>query len=412
MTMPTATTSTRDEPVPLAQRVLALGVDASGVVTWCSPAFEHLLGYSADELVGRVVPQWLFEEDEVTRRAETVGNPFWLELFRMDPRTFNRRQIRVELGTLDRRERRGGPAGETDRDPTVPADWTMIAKDGRRVVVSVTVRPLPDGDGINAGYMAIGVDVTEERRTRRLLAQALEREQEATRRLEALDRLRNEFVTTAGHELRTPLTSILGYLELMDQQADESPGLRPLLQAVRRNAERIRNLADELLTLASADREIEQPMEVLDLREVVLGAGEVVRSMRAADSLVPTTSVPDSPVLVCGDRVQLERVVVHLVDNAVKFTGAHGEVACRLEVVGDDAVLEVADTGIGVRAEENHMIFERFYRGSDAVEAATPGAGIGLSIVRALVQRHGGSVALRPNHPRGSVFAVRLPRRT
>ena len=168
------------EQAPLADRVLAVTTDIRGTVTWCSPAFERLLGHPSAALLGREVPAWLFDADEVGRRSSAAGVPFGPALFLVDPRNFGRRNVRVDLGHDDRR--RGG----TPVTPPAACDWTLVGRDGRRTVVSVSVRPLHDHRGRGVGYLAVGVDVTEERRTRRLLAEALKREQSASRRLEDL----------------------------------------------------------------------------------------------------------------------------------------------------------------------------------------------------------------------------------
>lgn len=392
------------EHTPLADRVLAVTTDVQGVVTWCSPALERSLGHPVVDLVGREVPPWLFDADEVERRTAAAGVPFGPRLFLTDPRDFGRRAVRVDLGDDDRR-RRDIPDGPR---PSA-CDWTMLTRDGDRVVVSVSVRPLRDGAGRCVGYLALGVDVTEERRTRRLLAEALQREQAASRRLEELDRVRNDFVATASHELRTPLTSIGGYLELLEDRVDGSPQTQQLLDRVRRNAARIQHLADELLLLSTPDAPRSAVDEVLDLREVVANAGDVLETLSHQHGGTTRVEVVERPVLVRGDAQHLERVLVRLVDNALKFTDAGGEVVCRVDLRDGDAVLEVCDTGTGIAPEEQGQVFDRFFRGATAVREGVPGAGLGLSVARRLVERHGGAITLEPNHPRGTLVQVRLP---
>jgi hypothetical protein len=392
------------EHTPLADRVLAATTDVHGVLTWCSPALERSLGHPASELVGSEVPLWLFDADEVERRTSAAGVPFGPRLFLTDPRDFGRRAVRIDLGHDDRR------GNDTPDGPRPRAcDWTLVTRDGDRVVVSVSVRRLRDGAGECVGYLALGVDVTEERRTRRLLAEALQREQAASRRLEELDRVRNDFVATASHELRTPLTSIGGYLDLLEDQVDASPQTQQLLDRVRRNAARIQHLADELLLLSTPDAPCPAADRVLDLREVVADANDVLEALSHQHGGETRLEVDERPVLVHGDAQHLERVLVRLVDNALKFTDAGGEVVCRVLRRDGDAVLEVCDTGTGIAPDERGQVFDRFFRGATAVREGVPGAGLGLSVARRLVERHGGTITLEPNDPRGTLVRVRLP---
>jgi signal transduction histidine kinase len=395
------------EHPPLADRVLAVTTDMEGVVTWCSPAFERLLGHAGESLVGREVPPWLFDADEVARRTSAAGVPFGPRLFLVDPREFGRRSVRIDLGVLDRRR-----AARDEGAPPRPSacDWTLCTHDDRRVVVSVSVRSLRDDAGHQTGYIAVGVDVTEERRTRQLLAEALQREQAASRRLEELDRVRNEFVTTASHELRTPLTSISGYLEVMDNHLDGSPQSRQLLERVRRNASRMQQLADELLLVSAPDAPTPTFDEVVDLRQVLEGAHDILEPLAHHHGGSTRLETGDQTVLVRGDLQQLERVLLRLVDNALKFGDGDREVVCRVDVQGGDAVLEVADTGPGIAPDDHDQVFERFYRGAASLREGVPGAGLGLSVARTLVERHGGAITLHPNGSRGTVARVHLPR--
>jgi signal transduction histidine kinase len=201
-------------------------------------------------------------------------------------------------------------------------------------------------------------------------------------RLLELDRLKDEFVATASHELRTPLTSLSGYLEMSldPTEGPLSPTRERHLRIVQRNADRLTVLVEQLLFLARADS---HPLE-LDRQPVDLGAilDEVVENTRpAAGAKTISLLIAADPSLgVLGDRPQLLRVVDNLVANAVKFTPDGGSVRVAARREDDAAVLEVTDTGLGIPAAEQPDLFNRFFRGTNAIEKAVPGSGLGLAI--------------------------------
>ncbi|WP_148574710.1 PAS domain-containing sensor histidine kinase [Nocardioides caldifontis] len=394
--------------------VPVLATDNLGRVTYCNAGMESLLGRPATELLGEVLPGDVFDPEQVQQRATSAGVACGPELFAVDPRRFERRGDRsVDLGELDRRRpddelaprrRLRGP-WDDER-----CDWTVIQPDGARTVISVLVRRMSDAVGRQVGFLAWAVDVTAERRTHELLLSALDKEREAARRLSALDETRNDFVATASHELRTPVTSIRGYAELMaDGGADLSPRGAMYVEAILRNADRLCELADDLLVLSSLDSgNPSLASDPIDLRQVVQLCVDRVRSNGLTASLDLETDLPDTDVEVAGDPCALDRVVMHLLGNAVKFTEA-GSVSCALRVEGDEAVVEVADTGIGIPEEEQAALFTRFFRASAAHLRAVPGSGLGLSVVRSLVDAHGGDVQLVSRPGVGTRVTVRLP---
>jgi signal transduction histidine kinase len=230
-------------------------------------------------------------------------------------------------------------------------------------------------------------------------------------RLLELDRLKDEFVATASHELRTPLTSLSGYLEMALDPAEGplSPSRESHLKIVQRNAARLAALVDQLLFLARADSHpLELDRQPVDLADVLEEAAETARP--AADAKeISLVVVGDSRSEVPADRAQLVRVVDNLVANAVKFTPDGGSVRLAAHREGDTAVIEVADTGLGIPHSEQADLFKRFFRGTNAIEKAIPGSGLGLAISQVIAEAHGGTIKLESTAGAGSTFRLVLP---
>jgi signal transduction histidine kinase len=230
-------------------------------------------------------------------------------------------------------------------------------------------------------------------------------------RLLELDRLKDEFVATASHELRTPLTSISGYLEMALDPAEGglSPATERHLRIVQRNADRLSVLVEQLLFLARADSHaLEIDRQRVDLQELLTEAAETARPAAAAKD-VALTVVTDSVQPVLADRLQLVRIVENLVTNAVKFTPEGGSVRLAARRDGDTAVLEITDTGVGIAAAEQPELFNRFFRGTSAIEEAIPGSGLGLAISQVIAEAHGSTIEVESLPGTGSTFRLALP---
>jgi signal transduction histidine kinase len=230
-------------------------------------------------------------------------------------------------------------------------------------------------------------------------------------RLLELDRLKDEFVATASHELRTPLTSLSGYLEMSLDPAEGplSPTREGHLRIVQRNADRLTALVDQLLFLARADSHpLELDRHPVDLDGIVHEAVETARPAASAKD-ISLTIAGEPPPAVPADRPQLLRVVDNLVANAVKFTPEGGTVRLATRREGDTAVLEVVDTGLGIPRAEQSDLFNRFFRGTNAIEKAIPGSGLGLAISQVIAEAHSGEIQLESTPGVGSTFRLVLP---
>ena len=225
------------------------------------------------------------------------------------------------------------------------------------------------------------------------------------------DRLKDEFLATVSHELRTPLTSIRGYLDLaLEKETEASPQLRTYLEVIDRNSERLLRQVSDLLLVA----QIEAGTVSIERRPVdvqALAEASVDRHVGAAAAHGIAITLEALPVgRVTGDASRLAQLLDVLLSNAVKFTPAGGSVWVRVRPLPADAVeIEVADTGVGIPADQQERLFERFFRATGVTEQAVPGVGIGLTIARGIAEAHGGSVRCTSVEGVGSTFAVRLP---
>jgi two-component system OmpR family sensor kinase len=225
-------------------------------------------------------------------------------------------------------------------------------------------------------------------------------------RVAAEERLR-QFVADASHELRTPVTSIRGYAELFRRGARDRPvDLDNAMRRIEREGERMSELVEELLLLAQLDQGLPLEREPVDVSRVVDAA---VDAARASDPERPIQVDRQGSVVVLGTESRLRQVVDNLLTNARVHTPAATPIDVRLAAEEEGVVLEVADAGPGVPAEDVDRIFERFYRTDQSRTRSQGGVGLGLAIVRSLVEAHGGAVAYSARPGGGSVFRVVLP---
>ncbi|MEW1953998.1 ATP-binding protein [Terrabacter sp. NPDC080008] len=236
---------------------------------------------------------------------------------------------------------------------------------------------------------------------------------EQVRRLTELDRQKTDFMATVSHELRTPLTSISGYLELLvdGDFGEVTDGQHVALDIIGRNATRLRGLIEDLLVLNKIEISgLQAVSEEVAVRDLLRAVTETMGPVAANSGVhLVCTEVPDD-LMVRVDRGQLERALINLGSNAVKFTPEGGRVELSAERSGDDStVISVHDTGIGIPAGDLARLSERFFRAGNATAAAIPGTGLGLAIVRAIVEGHGGELVIASVEGEGTTMQVVLP---
>ena len=220
------------------------------------------------------------------------------------------------------------------------------------------------------------------------------------------ERLRR-FLADASHELRTPLTSIRGYAELFRRGADRrEEDLAKSMRRIEDESARMGIMVEDLLLLARLDRDRPLQLAPVDLAEL---AADAVHDARAASPDREITLDAGQPVVVQGDEARLRQVAANLLANAADHTPAGTPVTVRAAAENGNAILQVADRGPGLSAEEAERAFEPFYRADPSRDRTTGGAGLGLAIVAAIAAAHGGSVEVEPTAGGGATFRVLLP---
>jgi signal transduction histidine kinase/ActR/RegA family two-component response regulator len=242
--------------------------------------------------------------------------------------------------------------------------------------------------------------------TARLYAAA----EEAKRAAQAASQLKEEFLATVSHELRTPLSSVLGWAEILATRSGDDPQLQRGLEVIRRNAEAQARIIDDVVDLSRiASGKLRLDLAPLDLTTVVHEAVDLFLPAAHKKSVSVTVEAPSTATWVSGDRDRLLQVVWNLLSNAIKFTPSEGRVTVHVDV-GDDLVrVSFADTGDGIDAAFLPFVFERSRQAAPATTRRHGGLGIGLTIVRHIVELHGGTIAAASEGPgRGSTFTLAL----
>ena len=228
-------------------------------------------------------------------------------------------------------------------------------------------------------------------------------------RLEESFQRMQRFSADVSHELRTPLTIIRGELESIVRQVQCSPQVLDALGSSLEEVDRLTRIVEQLLTLCRLDGgQDTAPSSVVDLGELAKSTAEQMRLLCVEKDLALKLSIAPG-VQVLGAPARLKQIVVNLLDNAIKHSEAHGQIEIAVRIQGDRACLAVNDNGTGVAAEALPHLFDRFYRADSARSRESGGVGLGLSIVKAIVGSHGGTVAIQSEEGNGTSVSVELP---
>jgi PAS domain S-box-containing protein len=363
--------------------VAIIGTDAIGRITLFNPGAVRLLGWRPEDLMGQFTTI-LHTDAEIARMAGVLG----VEA------TF------AHVAVAMAREEQG------------PEQMWFRHADGSDRLLSLTLKPILTPEGEAVGYVGTAEDVTEQARTHEALVEALAKERAAVQQLKEIDQVKEAFVSSVSHELRTPITSIAGYLEMLTEGdfGELNSGQANAVERVSTNSRRLLTLIDELLTLSRMQSaELVPDFRPLDLRDVVQQAYDVVRPAAEPRGQELALRLPDSAIPVSGDVEMLERLIVNLVSNAVKFTPDAGHVEVVVDVHHDTVEIRVCDDGIGIPTEEQGRLFTRFFRASTAQDNAVPGTGLGLAIAHRVVELHDGAIAIESEKGQGTTVVVRLP---
>ena len=265
------------------------------------------------------------------------------------------------------------------------------ADPARRLAISVSARSIRDADGGFAGAVLAYKDVTDYLRAASV---------------------KDEFVASVSHELRTPMTSILGHLEILAEDPSLPPEALARIDTVERNALRLRRLVTDLLDV-QRDSATGMQLEIgeCDLAPIVRESIAAAAPWAESEGVTLSCRAPDAAAMrVDADRIR--QVVDNLVSNAIKYNAVGGTVEVSLSSTHDAMELCVDDSGIGIPADELPKLFSRFHRGQVAREQQIPGTGLGLNIIRAIVEAHDGTVGVTSQPGRGTCVRVLLPHRT
>jgi len=349
--------------------------DLSGIIRSWNPAAEKLFGYTAAEAVGRPItiiipPERLHEEDEILAR------------------------IRQGMAVSD-------------------FETVRMRKDGTRVDISLTVSPVRSTAGEIIGASKIARDISGRNRLERELRVLLAREQGARADAEAASRAKDEFLATLSHELRTPLTSILGYARLLRDGTLPAAAASRALDVIERNARAQVQLFNDLLDVSSIMLgELRLDQQSMPLPTVVEAEVEAARAEANRAGLTLDYELAEALPPVTGDVGRLQQIIRNLLSNAIKFTPPGGRVRVRVDRIGDEARLVVSDTGVGIAPAFLPHVFDRFRQADSSMTRLYGGVGLGLALVRDLVELHGGKVSAEsPGDGAGATFTVRLPLR-
>jgi PAS domain S-box-containing protein len=327
-------------------------LDSAGTITFANSSAAETLGWSATRLMGRH-----FHDTAHHHRADGTAYPQQL--------------CPIHLAHLN-------------HSPHTIDRETLWRSDGTPVICDITTSPL-DGDGLTLTI------------------------RDALARLE-LSRAQDEFVSVVSHELRTPLASLLGALKMSSIDGLETSQRESLIAIAQRNADRLARLVDD----------------ILDLEKVRTGAISLARTemsgislcQSAADAVAGTALTRDvsiaidaQPVSFWADRMRLEQVLTNLLDNAIKHSEAGSTVTLRVRKRRADVAIEVIDEGHGIDPEGVKHVFDRFWQVDSSNQRARQGSGLGLTISKAIIELHGGSIGITSELGAGTCFTVKVPLR-
>ena len=288
-----------------------------------------------------------------------------------------------------------------------------VAKDGRLVPISLTVSPVRNRQGVVIGASKIARDISDRLHADEERARLLASEQSARAQAEEANRAKDEFLATASHELRTPLNAILGWSAMLEQTASLDGRASKGLQSINRNTRTLAQLVDDLLDVSRMiSGKMGLDVVAMDLGDVIDAAVETILPAASAKDVSIHVAVDPASRTMTGDPTRLQQAVWNLLSNAVKFTGAGGRMDVRTRVDNGHVELTVTDSGIGIEAAFLPYVFDRFRQADASSTRAHTGLGLGLAIVRHLVELHGGTVrAESDGRDAGTRFVVQLPRR-
>jgi PAS domain S-box-containing protein len=349
-----------------------IGTNLDGLIDVWNPGAEKMLG--------------LTEREVIKSNAHVVDFHLHSEI---DERL---RSMDAQLTTVSSAEEFSALVDAVRAGYADVRDWTYVRPDGKEVPVQVAATPRIDENGHRVGFIFVATDMTQARE---------------------FVRLKDQFVGLISHELRTPLSSILGYLELMrdDEDAPLSEEQLSYLAVAERNAHRLLRLVGDLLFTAQVESgQFPLSLQDVELNTVVSASIESALPAAANAKVDLSCVLASDAVVVNGDPQRLGQVVDNLISNAIKFTPSGGAVTVTVSENRGSAEIRVTDTGMGIPAVELSQLSTRFFRASTATRNAVPGVGLGLTITKAIVTAHGGTMDIESEEGVGTSFTIALPK--
>ena len=354
-----------------AQAIFA--TDTAGTVQAWTPGAERLFGLTAQQAVDTVTVAHFFPDAALDALAQ--NHPADREL--------------AGSSSL--------PAGvhalfaATDAASTFETNLDVRTATGMRVPARVTVTQRRDGDEQHLGYLLVITDET---------------------RAAEVARMKDEFVGMVSHELRTPLSSILGFLDLLQNDPEQplTEDQQEFVDVIERNANRLLALVGDLLFTAQVETgAFPLALREFDLNESVAAAVRSAQPNAHRGEVQLLELLDNEPLMITADPVRVGQAVDNLLSNAIKFTPNGGQVTVGVRSLDEAVEVSVRDTGLGIPKDEQDKLFTRFFRASTATRNAVPGIGLGLTIIRAIVLAHGGTMSVTSGEGEGTEFRVVLP---
>src|SRR3984957_2681918 len=364
-----------------------IGKDLNLIVTSWNFGAERIFGYTAEEMIGTSIMR-LIPTDRLEEETEILA-----------------------------RIRRGE---RSDHFETV-----RLAKDGRRLHLSMTISPIMDASGHVIGASKVARDISERKKAEEALNKAMEEAEVANReRLQLLDserearsqaeqasRMKDEFLATLSHELRTPLNAVLGWANILRHGNLQGEELKQGLDIIERNARVQAQIIEDLLDMSRIiSGKVRLDVQWIELSAVLNESIETLRSTAQAKGVHLRASLDPFARPISGDPSRLQQVFWNLLNNAIKFTPKDGKVEVLLKHANTEVQVSVIDTGEGIAPEFLPYIFDRFQQGDASTTRRHGGLGLGLAIVKQLVELHGGKVRVQSDGlGKGATFSVHLP---
>ncbi|MEZ0604108.1 PAS domain S-box protein [Paraburkholderia sp. IW21] len=340
--------------------------DLKGNITDFNVGGERMLGYRMREILGKPISMFHPPEDALRIRREAFAS--------------------------------------LAADGTWRSELTFVRHDGSRGVCETVVKPLANARSDIYGAVSVSRDITERRRAEQQL-------QRLNLELSKADRRKDEFLATLAHELRNPLAPMRNVLEILRLKEFDDPQLRWSRDVFDRQLQHMTHLVDDLLEVSRITQgKLELRKQRLELARAMQSAMEAARPSVQASAHHLSVTLPREPLYLDADPTRLSQMILNLLNNAAKYTPPGGSISLAAQREGDEAVIAVRDSGIGIPREHLDSVFEMFSQLAPALERSQGGLGIGLALVRGLAELHGGSVAAFSGGPgKGSEFVIRLP---